>query len=157
MRLFAKLAVLAMLLALFAGCAAPKAANDFKVIPLEEQARTVTLSDFKGKVVLLDFWATWCGPCREAMPEVQSVWEKYHDKGLEVAAITQEERSAVLAFHKDNLYTYPVYLDPTGEASLAYDVQYIPLFVLIRDGKVIWQSTAPCQGEITHNVENALN
>lgn len=140
---------------LLAGCGNP--AKDFKLVPLDDQARTVSLADFKGKTVLLDFWATWCGPCNAAMPEVQEVWDKYHSKGLEVVAITHEERDLVLAFHRDKGYTYPVYLASSDAAETAYGVDGIPKFVLIQDGRIVWEQVGYDEkGDITGAVESAL-
>jgi thiol-disulfide isomerase/thioredoxin len=144
-----------------AGCGAKatveKAAPDFKVIPLSDQARTVTLADFKGKVVLMDFWATWCGPCREAMPEVDKIWQRYHDKGVEVVAISNEKREDVLKFHQNESYKYPIYLDKDESANFAYGVEGFPTFKIIKNGKIVWESPGyGAPGELTDAVENAL-
>ena len=138
------------------GCAQP--AKDFNLIPLDDQARSVSLADFKGKTVLLDFWATWCGPCNKAMPEVQSVWNKYHSQGLEVVSISRENRDLLVAFHNAEPYTYPVYVDPEGKASDDYQVQQIPRFILIKDGKIVWDSedAGYTAGEITQHVASAI-
>ncbi|HVT13379.1 MAG TPA: TlpA disulfide reductase family protein [Fimbriimonadaceae bacterium] len=147
-----------VLVALLAGCSGDEgAAHDFKVVPLDDQAKTVSLADFKGKTVLLDFWATWCGPCNAAMPEVQMLWDKYRDKGLEVVAITHEDRQTVLAFHKAKGYTYPVYLESDAKADEAYGVDGIPKFVLIRNGRIIWQSDGYDRMGDLQPVADALN
>lgn len=140
---------------LLAGCGS--SAKDFKLVPLDDQAKTVTLADFKGKTVLIDFWATWCGPCNAAMPEVQEVWDKFHSKGLEVVAITHEERDLVLAFHRAKGYTYPVYLASGTAAEEAYGVEGIPKFVLIQDGRIVWEQVGYDEkGDITGAVASAL-
>src|SRR5579862_3926860 len=139
------------------GCGDAGAALDFKVTPLDDQAKSVTLADFKGKTVMLDFWATWCGPCKAAMPEVQQVWEKYHSKGLEIVAISQEERAPVLAFHQASRLTYPVYLDRDGSANMTYAVEAIPRFVLIRDGRVLWSQQGFEKGDVLAQVSKAMD
>jgi peroxiredoxin len=63
-------------------------APDFKATDLNLQP--VTLSQFKGSVVLLDFWASWCVPCRESVPHLKTLYEKYHSKGLEIIAVSQD-------------------------------------------------------------------
>jgi cytochrome c biogenesis protein CcmG, thiol:disulfide interchange protein DsbE len=142
-------------LGLVGGCGGP-AAKDFSVVPLDDPAKTVRLSDFKGKTVLLDFWATWCGPCRQSMPEIESVWSKYHSKGFEVLSISSESRDAVYEFHKANPFTYPIYLDPGSKVSESYGVEGIPRFILIRDGKILWDQPGFGEGDITAAVEQAM-
>ncbi len=138
------------------GCHEGVVAKDFKLVPLEDQARTVSLQDFKGKTVLLDFWATWCGPCNDAMPEVQEAWQKYRARGLEVVSISQEDRETILAFHRSKPYTYPVYIDPKGEANVSYGVTNIPRFILIQDGQVIWDVSGFSKGELSQRISDAL-
>lgn len=138
-------------------CSEIEPAKDFRLVPLQNPAGSVSLADFKGKTVLLDFWATWCGPCREMMPEVQSVWQTYHTKGLEVLAITDEKRERVFSFHEGMPYTYPIYLDPESKANEAYRVQAIPKFVLIRDGKILWVlEGAYDKGDLTAKVKESI-
>ena len=99
----------------------------------------VTLSSFKGKnVVLLDFWATWCPPCREAMPHLQKLHEEYGKKGLTIMSINlQEKESTVKKFIKSNGFTFNILLDQTGEVANAYGVRGIPTMVLIdKNGKI---------------------
>lgn len=157
MRFVLQSLALAIALALLVGCSSELGpAKDFQIVPLDDQAKTVSLKDFKGKVVLLDFWATWCGPCKEAMPEVQALWDKYHSKGFEVASISAEDRQTVLAFHKTIDYTYPVYLDPNGLAAVDYKADQIPTFVLIKDGKIVWQDKGYAANLLHDNVEPFL-
>jgi len=150
------LVVLSLLASLLAGCGDLGPAKDFAVIPLDDQAKSISLKDFKGKLVLLDFWATYCQPCRQAMPEVQSVWEKYRSRGLEVMAISDEPRSVLLAFHRGSQLSYPVYVDSQGDASLTYGVTQIPRFVLIKNGRIIWDQLSYSPGEIEQHVADAI-
>jgi peroxiredoxin len=157
MRLALLFFVSAAICGTLAGCSSDFGpAKDFKVVELEDQAKVVSLADFKGKTVLLDFWATTCGPCRNSMGEIQQMWEKYQSKGFEVISITAEDRATVREFHKALPFTYPVYLDRTYEASMGYKVNMIPRFVLIRDGRVIWDQEGFSQGDVTGNVERAM-
>jgi len=80
-------------------------------LPLQPGKPAVALSSLKGKVVILDFWATWCGPCRESIPELEKLYEKYHAEGLEVVGISVDDSADVLpAAIKQLGMTYPVVL-----------------------------------------------
>ncbi len=94
----------------------------------------IKLSDLKGKVVILDFWATWCGPCRETIPHVKTIYEKYKDKGVEVIGINMDESSkidAVVEFIKTNGMKYQVISDAKGNVASQYGVTSIPRFFII--------------------------
>jgi len=98
------------------------------------------LNDFKGKVVLLNFWATWCMPCRQEMPSMETLRQKYNEKDLLVVAISIDEgtKSQVASFIKRLKLGFPVLLDPEGEVSALYKVSGLPASYLIdRDGKLI--------------------
>jgi peroxiredoxin len=157
MRNVAKFAATVAALTLLFGCDESLGkAKDFALVPLDDQAKSVKLADFKGKTVLLDFWATYCGPCKDSMPEIQAMWDKYHSKGFEVASISAEPRELVLAFHKATGFSFPVYLDPSARANDAYGVSSIPQYVLIRDGAIIWQQTGYKQGDIQAEIESVM-
>ena len=100
----------------------------------------VTLKGLRGKVVLLDFWATWCMPCRQAMPGVQKLWQKYKDKPVAVFGVDCMERDPKadpVATMKAGGFTYPL-LVKGDEVANRYLVQGIPAFyVLDREGKVL--------------------
>lgn len=96
------------------------------------------LADFKGKVVLVDFWATWCPPCKAAMPEIQKIHEKYKDKGVEVIGISVWEKDGdPVKYMKDNKFTYRA-LVKGEDAATAYGVEGIPnMWVIGKDGKIV--------------------
>jgi len=75
------------------------------------------LADYRGKVVIVDFWATWCPPCRAEMPGFQKLYEKYRDRGLEVLAVnvSNEPRDKVAAFAREHKIAFPILLGPEAE------------------------------------------
>ena len=100
-------------------------APDFTLETLE--GKTVTLSDLNGEVVLINFWATWCPPCRAEMPAIQEVYEEYRDQGFTVLAVNQRESQGRVAAFMDELgLTFPVPLDREGRVSARYRVNALP-------------------------------
>jgi peroxiredoxin len=95
--------------------------------------------DLKDKVVLVEFWGTWCGPCVALMPHVQDLWTRYRDKGLAVAAISYEEPSVLRPFVEGKGYTMPVGSDPEKACIEAFGVKGWPTTVVIdRQGEVVY-------------------
>jgi thiol-disulfide isomerase/thioredoxin len=97
------------------------------------------VSALAGKVVLLNFWATWCPPCRTEMPSIQILHEKLKGSAFEVMAISVAEKpGTVTDFLKSNPYTFPMYLDETGSASAPFASRGIPTtFLLDKQGRAI--------------------
>ena len=136
-RLAVVLTALAILIPGFQGCGSEsgtassgkaemdKPAPDFTLKDLD--GNTVRLSDFRGKVVFLNFWATWCPPCRAEMPDIEKVHRKYKDQDVVVLGIDlRESASTVRAFVEDGGYTWAFLLDTTGEVGSMYRVSAIP-------------------------------
>lgn len=114
-------------------------ATDFTLTDLE--GKQVKLSDYKDKVVLVSFWATWCGPCKAEMPHLQALYSELSDKGLVVLAVSSDDartKALVSAHIKKNAFTFPVLLDPTGAVTATYNgTGTLPYSVLIgRNGEV---------------------
>lgn len=110
-------------------------APDFKLTTLD--GKTVELSQLRGKPVFIDFWATWCGPCRRALPHTQKLFEKYGKEAHILTINLKEDAKTVRKFLEQNQYTFPVLMDTEGTVSAAYGVRGIPHFVLIdAKGKV---------------------
>jgi peroxiredoxin len=100
-----------------------------------------TLHDLRGKVVLVNFWATWCPPCRKEMPDIQKLSSRFAKDGLVVLAISDEEVAKVKPFIANAKYTYPILLDTGRKVSDALDVEGIPkTFIYDREGKLVAQS-----------------
>jgi len=110
---------------------------DFELQDLTGSTRR--LSDFRGKVVLLNFWATWCGPCRFEMPSMEKLYQRLNAKGLEIVAVNlQEDRSSVEQFVDEYGLSFPVLLDTTGRIGATYGARSIPTtYIVDREGFVI--------------------
>jgi peroxiredoxin len=112
-------------------------APNFELKDLKGQ--TVRLSDYKGKVVLLNFWATWCAPCRAEMPDLVKLQKEYQAKGLQVVGVTYPEytRAAVRQVARRLKLNYPI-LYGTRERAAKYDVgEVLPTTIVIdREGKI---------------------
>ncbi|MBI4527946.1 MAG: TlpA family protein disulfide reductase [Deltaproteobacteria bacterium] len=99
----------------------------------------VTLQSFRGKVVFLNFWATWCFPCRREMPTMEKIYRQFRDRGLEVAAVNyKENREEVQRFFSDLGLSFTSLLDPDGAVSDQYGAWSIPLsFFIDRKGDIV--------------------
>ncbi|CAA0099053.1 Thiol-disulfide oxidoreductase ResA [BD1-7 clade bacterium] len=96
------------------------------------------LDEYKGEVVLLNFWASWCGPCRKEMPYLDDIQQKYSDLGFTVLGVNvdKDSKKADLIL-KDIPVSFPVLFDPDGKVSEMYDVNAMPITVIIdKDGKI---------------------
>jgi uncharacterized protein (TIGR03435 family) len=120
-------------------------APDFTVRRLEgdKAGREVKLSELKGKVVVLEFWATWCTPCRQAMPHLAKVSKELAGKSVEVLAVTNEQPAKVAAFLEKNPIGVPVAIDGRQAAGSAYGVSTIPHTVIIGPTGRIAAITSP--------------
>jgi len=99
-----------------------------------------SLKDYRGQVVMLNFWATWCAPCRQEMPEMQGLWQKFKDKGFVILAVSEDEghEKRIQGFVKKLKLTFPILLDPQGEVSDQYKLTGLPTtFLIDRHGKLV--------------------
>ena len=105
------------------------------------QGKTWELKNLRGKVVLVNFWATWCPPCRKEMPDLELLQQRFRDQGFVVLAISDEEQGKVRPFITERKITYPVLLDSGRKVNDLFQVEGIPKsFVYDRDGKLVAQS-----------------
>jgi peroxiredoxin len=105
------------------------------------QGKTWQLKDLRGKVVLVNFWATWCPPCRKEMPDLEGLYEKFKAQGFLVLAISDEDAGTVNKFLAERNITYPVLLDPGRKVNEEFQIEGIPKsFVYDREGKLVAQS-----------------
>ncbi|MFC2030039.1 TlpA disulfide reductase family protein [Chloroflexota bacterium] len=111
-------------------------APDFALDTLD--GGTVTLSELRGQVVVINLWATWCPPCRAEMPAIERVWNEYRDDGLVVLAVNQREApSRVGAFVEELGLTFPVLLDRDGGVGARYKLRAYPTtFFIDREGVI---------------------
>jgi thiol-disulfide isomerase/thioredoxin len=104
--------------------------------------KPLSIASYKGKVVLVDFWATWCGPCRAELPHVIATYKKYHDQGFEIIGISLDQDQAKLTgFTKAMNMTWPQFFDGQGwqnKLAAKYGIESIPAaFLLDGNGKII--------------------
>ncbi len=122
-----------------------------------------TLSEYKGKVIFLNFWATWCGPCRNEMPDIQKLYEEYSAKGEDAEAVIlgiagpeigqEGTREEIADFMNENGYTYPVLMDETGELFSQYGISAFPTtFMIDREGNVYGYVT----GQMTEDIMRSI-
>jgi len=136
-----KTALLLFVIALIFGCTnrserTANAATDF--ILQDMDGKNVNLADFKGKPVLIDFWATWCPPCRDAIPAIEKLHKAYSGKGLVVLGISLDQGGwdDVKSFIAEYGITYPI-LKGTEEVAAQYKVRTIPMLVIVdKEGKI---------------------
>ncbi len=94
--------------------------------------KKISLKDFRGKIVFLNFWASWCVPCREEMPAMDRLYQEFKDKNFVVLAVAVKDRKQdAISFVKELKLTYPIGLDPEGEVGLLYGAWGLPTTYLI--------------------------
>lgn len=123
----------------------------------------VRLSDLKGRVVMVEFWATWCPPCRESAPVLNGLYKKYRDRGFTLLAVSidkgQDVNADVSSFVKELSISYPVLLD-TDDVYLSYKVINVPSsFILDKDGRIAHSHVGNLPGmaeSLTREIEALL-
>lgn len=144
---------LLLAIALHAGCAPPEARPPQVGEPIRDYAAatlvgdTISLSSLRGKVVLLNLWATWCGPCRTETPYLQSVFEEHAEEGFEIVGISMDTRDAaddIAMFVDEYGVTYTILHDPRMLGMELYQVLGLPAtFLIDRDGVLRWMRYGP--------------
>ncbi len=136
-------AVIAVAVAIFFlinGLNHPTLDKDFTVY--DANGKAVQLSDYAGKPIVLNFWASWCGPCKNEMPDFQKAYETYgKDVQFLMVNLThsgKETQDTAKAFIQDNQYSFPVLFDLDSDAAEAYNITVLPsTFFIDKDGKVV--------------------
>ena len=139
--LTAAVVLILTLVSLMVGCSSPapqvgKPAPDFQLPNLEGQS--ISLSDFQGKPILLNFWAVSCPPCRFEMPFIQAIFEEQSDTGLVILAVDiGEAPSTIKGFIESSNFSFPVLLDTNQDVALEYNIRAIPTtFLIDKDGVI---------------------
>jgi peroxiredoxin len=105
------------------------------------QGKTWELKNLRGKVVLVNFWATWCPPCRKEMPDLEVLYQRFSGQGLVILAISDEDQAKVVPFISNHKISYPVLLDPGRKVNELFQVDGLPKsLVYDREGKLVAQS-----------------
>ena len=111
----------------------------FEAEIMDLKKNKIKLSSYKGKVIFLNLWATWCPPCRAEMPSMESLYKKFKDKDFVIIAVSQgEDLNTIKNFLKKNNYTFPIFIDIKNEIAKSYGAGSIPTSYLIdKDGFII--------------------
>lgn len=97
-------------------------------------------ADLKGKPAIVEFWATWCPPCRASIPHLNEINKKFKDKGLVIVGVTDEDQATVTNFQKKMPMDYNVAMDKDGKLSKEFGVSGIPhAFIVDKAGKIVWE------------------
>ncbi len=136
-------------------------AIDFKLV--DQNGKTHMLSDYKGKTILLNFWATWCPPCRAEMPDIQALYEKYEQNTKDVIILgvampnigNEKSKEEISNFLNENSYTYPTLMDEKGTLSTQYGISAYPTtFMIDSKGNIFGYITGALD---TRAIENIIN
>jgi peroxiredoxin len=121
-----------------------KSAPNFRLEMINR--RKVELKEFKGKVIFLNFWATWCGPCKEELPSMEALYQQYKEKDFIMIAISVDYEGVrpVKEFIEKQRYTFTVLLDPNCETLDLFEVKAIPTtFIIDKKGRMIGRVVGP--------------
>ena len=134
----------------------PKVVPDFSLTSLDGQ--TLTRDSLKGKVVLLDFWATWCAPCRAAIPHLVTLYETYKDQGLEVIGVSldQGDQSDVEEFVKRNHIPYPIAMGDKKPITKDLGISSLPTIILLSKQPSIEFKVVGFNAEIANKLESKI-
>jgi thiol-disulfide isomerase/thioredoxin len=119
------------------------------------EGKQVSLADLKGQVVMINFWASWCGPCRQEFPALDQIYAKYKPMGFALVAINVEsEKADAERFLGATPVSFPILFDPDNKVSGSYGVSAMPTTVLVdRQGRVRWQHRAYKPGDEAKYIE----
>ncbi|MGE4276630.1 MAG: cytochrome c biogenesis protein CcdA [Lawsonibacter sp.] len=139
-------------------------APDFTLV--DQNGETHTLSDYRGKTVFLNFWATWCGPCQNELPDIQALYESYGSNGGDLVVLgvanpksdgypnnSDKTQAEVEQFLQENGYTFPVVMDTTGEVLSAYGISAFPTtFMIDTEGNLFGYVVSQLTGEMMESI-----
>ncbi len=118
-------------------------ASNFKITRLDTD-ELVTLDQFKGKPIVLNFWATWCGPCKMEHPVLEQAWRKYGNDAVFLGIVFEDNEQNTKRFLAENGYTFPQLFDPKSTVAVDYGVSGVPeTYFITRDGVIQGKVIAP--------------
>jgi thiol-disulfide isomerase/thioredoxin len=137
--LFKFLALGALLIGLLLPAQASQS-NTGSQLPALQLSYVKNAVDPVGKPLLLEFWATWCPPCRKSIPHLNEIYAKYKDRGLLIIGVSDEEKSVVEPFMQKLPMNYSVALDANGKLGSSFGIEAIPHAMLVdKSGKIVWE------------------
>ncbi len=125
-----------------------------------EEFTEETLAQYQGKVVLLNFWAIWCTPCRTELPDMEAIYRKYRDQGAVILAVNVSESSEdIFAFVNKLDLTFPVLRDSQGKAMKAYEIRFMPTTLFLnQQGQIVARHVGPLdQDSMSAQIEQLLD
>ena len=132
--------------------------KDFTLTDLEGTSHA--LSSYKGKVVLLDFWASWCPPCRAEIPHLVNIYNAYKDKGLVIIGVGLDKRANLVKIQRELKIDYTVLVDEKSEVGRLYDVKGIPrTLILDKEGRIAADHVGFAEGmqkDLEQEIKNLL-
>jgi thiol-disulfide isomerase/thioredoxin len=135
------------------------AAPDFTLSRLE--GGEASLAEYRGHAVLMEFWATWCGPCRYSTPSLEVIYRKYRDRGVAVLLINQQETPEAIREWAENRFTATILLDRDGTVARRYGLTGVPqLFIVDQGGRLLYRRAGYRGGlerDLKHILDGLLN
>jgi len=133
---------------IFTGC--KSTSGDFTLMDLD--GNEISLSDFNRKVLILNFWATWCPPCREEIPDFVEVYNEYESKDVQFIGVSNEDISTLKSFVEDYDINYPILIDDANIMG-KWGISAIPTtFVFDKNGQIIFKNVGMMTGEQLKNI-----
>ncbi|MCJ7727476.1 MAG: TlpA family protein disulfide reductase [Actinobacteria bacterium] len=133
---------------IFTGC--KSSYGDFTLMDLD--GNEISLSDFNGKVLILNFWATWCSPCREEIPDFVEVYNEYESKDVQFIGVSNEDISTLKSFVEDYDISYPILIDDANIMG-KWGISAIPTtFVFDKNGQIIFKNVGMMTREQLKNI-----
>jgi len=117
----------------------------------------LSLADFDGKVIVVNLWASWCGPCRREQPELERVWREYRDRGVQFLGLNlRDQQAAALAFQDEFDVTYPSFYDDSSRLAFELRAQVLPTtYVIDADGRIAFRLRGTTDGVLLRTVLDA--